>query len=44
MFLVELSSLGSCLSGYDCVRDRSPKGREGRLSTELGPLGGKIAA
>ena len=27
-----------------CVRDGSPKGREGRSSTALGPLGGKIAA
>ena len=27
-----------------CVRDRSPKGREGRPYTALGPLGGKIAA
>ena len=27
-----------------CVRDGSPKGREGRPSLALGPLGGKIAA
>ena len=27
-----------------CVRDRSPKGREGRPYLALGPLGGKIAA
>ena len=26
------------------VRDRSPKGREGRSYPALGPLGGKIAA
>ncbi|MBR6125479.1 hypothetical protein IKQ19_18120 [Candidatus Saccharibacteria bacterium] len=27
-----------------CVRGGCPKGREGRLSNALGPLGGKIAA
>ena len=27
-----------------CVRDRSPKGREGSRLPALGPLGGKITA
>ena len=29
---------------FFCVRDRSPKGREGRPYPAFGPLGGKIAA
>ena len=41
MFALGLQPLMDC--GF-CVRDGSPKGREGRLSTALGPLGGKIAA